>query len=164
MADSNRAGLDGLVTPPLSRRGFVMTSLISGLTAATTRAEAQAIHTDATGIEAGEVKIPAADGPMPAYRAVPDGAGPFPIVLVIEEIFGVHEYIKDICRRLAKAGYCAVAPELYARQGDLSTMTDPKIIIGTSSRRRRTRSGSAISTPPRLGPPPLPRAMPVDSA
>lgn len=129
MADSNHAELDGLMTPPLSRRGFVMTSLISGLTVATTRVEAQAIHTDATGIEAGEVKIPAADGPMPAYRAVPNGAGPFPIVLVIEEIFGVHEYIKDICRRLAKAGYCAVAPELYARQGDLSTMTDPKIII-----------------------------------
>ncbi|TXN04430.1 dienelactone hydrolase family protein [Methylobacterium sp. WL64] len=129
MADSNHAELDGLMIPPLSRRGFVMTSLISGLTVATTRVEAQAIHTDATGIEAGEVKIPAADGPMPAYRAVPNGAGPFPIVLVIEEIFGVHEYIKDICRRLAKAGYCAVAPELYARQGDLSTMTDPKIII-----------------------------------
>jgi carboxymethylenebutenolidase len=129
MADWNTAELDGLMTSPLSRRGFVMTSLISGLTLATTKVEAQVIHTDATGIEAGEVKIPAADGPMPAYRAVPDGTGPFPIVLVIEEIFGVHEYIKDICRRLAKAGYCAVAPELYARQGDLSTMTDAKLII-----------------------------------
>lgn len=106
-----------------------MTSLMSGLTLATTRVEAQVIHTDAAGIEAGEVKIPAADGPMPAYRAVPEGAGPFPIVLVIEEIFGVHDYIRDICRRLAKAGYCAVAPELYARQGDLSTMTDAKVII-----------------------------------
>ncbi|MFC6737911.1 dienelactone hydrolase family protein [Methylobacterium tardum] len=106
-----------------------MTSLISGLTLATSRVEAQVIHTDSSGIEAGEVKIPAADGPMPAYRAVPDGAGPFPIVLVIEEIFGVHDYIKDICRRLAKAGYCAVAPELYARQGDLSAMTDAKLII-----------------------------------
>ncbi|SFS85699.1 dienelactone hydrolase family protein [Methylobacterium sp. yr668] len=129
MADHERAGLDGLITPPLSRRGFVMTSLMSGLTLATTRVEAQVIHTDSAGIEAGEVKIPAADGPMPAYRAVPEGAGPFPIVLVIEEIFGVHDYIKDICRRLAKAGYCAVAPELYARQGDLSTMSDPKQII-----------------------------------
>ena len=129
MADHDRAGLDGLITPPFSRRGFVMTSLMSGLTLATTRVEAQVIHTDPTGIEAGEVKIPAADGPMPAYRAVPEGTGPFPIVLVIEEIFGVHDYIKDICRRLAKAGYCAVAPELYARQGDLSTMSDPKQII-----------------------------------
>ena len=51
---------------------------------------------DQAGIEAGEVKIPAADGPMPAYRAVPEGAGPFPVVLVIEEIFGVHDYIKDV--------------------------------------------------------------------
>ena len=129
MRDEANAGLDGLIASPLSRRGFVMTSLMSGLTLATTRVEAQVIHTDAEGIEAGEVAIPAADGPMPAYRAVPKGEGPFPIVLVVEEIFGVHDYIKDICRRLAKAGYCAVAPELYARQGDLSKMTDVKQII-----------------------------------
>jgi carboxymethylenebutenolidase len=122
-------GLDGLLTPPFSRRGFVMTSLMTGLTLATSSVEAQVIRTDADGIEAGEVKIPAADGPMPGYRAMPKGEGPFPIVLVIEEIFGVHDYIKDICRRLAKVGYCAVAPELYARQGDLSTMTDAKVII-----------------------------------
>lgn len=122
-------GLDGLLTPPFSRRGFVMTSLMTGLTLATTAVEAQVIRTDDEGIEAGEVKIPATDGPMPGYRAMPKGEGPFPVILVIEEIFGVHEYIKDICRRLAKTGYCAVAPELYARQGDLSTMTDAKLII-----------------------------------
>lgn len=129
MRDEANAGLDGLIASPLSRRGFVMTSLMSGLTLATTRVEAQVIHTDAEGIEAGEVAIPAGDGPMPAYRAVPKGEGPFPVILVVEEIFGVHDYIKDICRRLAKAGYCAVAPELYARQGDLSKMTDVKQII-----------------------------------
>lgn len=134
MRDVANAGLDGLFPSPLSRRGFVMTSLMSGLTLATTRVEAQVIHTDAEGIEAGEVAIPAGDGPMPAYRALPRsggpfGDGPFPLVLVVEEIFGVHDYIKDICRRLAKAGYCAVAPELYARQGDLSKMTDVKQII-----------------------------------
>jgi carboxymethylenebutenolidase len=128
-APAGEAGLSGLVTPPLSRRGFVMTSLMSGLTLATTRVEAQVIRTDSDGIEAGEVRIPAQDGPMPGYRAVPEGPGPFPVVLVIEEIFGVHDYIKDICRRLAKAGYCAVAPELYARQGDLSTMTDVQQIV-----------------------------------
>lgn len=122
-------GLEGLPTPPFSRRGFVMTSLISGLTLATTRVEAQAIRTDTDGIEAGEVRIPAGDGPMPGYRAAPKGEGPFPVVLVVEEIFGVHDYIKDICRRLAKAGYVAVAPELYARQGDLSTMTDVQQIV-----------------------------------
>lgn len=122
-------GLDGLLTPPFSRRGFVMTSLMTGLTLATSSVEAQVIRTDAEEIEAGEVKIPAADGPMPGYRAMPKGEGPFPVILIIEEIFGVHDYIKDICRRLAKVGYCAVAPELYARQGDLSTMTDAKVII-----------------------------------
>src|SRR5437870_3838028 len=99
--------LAGLGRYPLARRGFVMTSLISGFTLATARVDAQAIHTDTTGLEAGEVQIPVADGHLPGYAARPAGAGPFPIVLVIEEIFGVHEYIKDICRRLAKAGYLA---------------------------------------------------------
>lgn len=122
-------GLEGLVTPPFSRRGFVMTSLMSGLTLATTRVEAQVIHTGEDGLEAGEVKVPVPDGEMPAYRAMPKGAGPFPIIIVIEEIFGVHDYIKDICRRLAKDGYCAVAPELFARQGDVSKMTDAQAIV-----------------------------------
>ena len=75
------------------------------------------------------MKIPTADGELPGYRAMPEGAGPFPVILVVEEIFGVHEYIKDICRRLAKLGYCAVAPELYARLGDLSKMTDAQVIV-----------------------------------
>lgn len=122
-------GLDGLAREPFSRRGFVMTGLMTGFTLATTVVQGQTIATDSAGLEAGEVQIPTADGMMPGYRAMPSGAGPFPIVLVIEEIFGVHEYIKDICRRLAKAGYCAVAPELYARLGDLSKMTDVQAII-----------------------------------
>lgn len=122
-------GLDGLVREPFSRRGFVMTGLISGFTLATTVVHAQAITTDSAGLEAGDVQIPTADGQMPAYRAMPAGNGPFPIVLVIEEIFGVHEYIKDTCRRLAKLGYCAVAPEVYARQGDLTKMTDIQQIV-----------------------------------
>ncbi|WP_156922372.1 dienelactone hydrolase family protein [Azorhizobium doebereinerae] len=122
-------GLDGLVREPFSRRGFVMTSLITGFTLATTTVMAQAIHTDPAGLVAGDVQIPTADGNMPGYRAMPEGNGPFPLVVVIEEIFGVHEYIKDICRRLAKQGYCAVAPELYARQGDLTKMTDVQQIV-----------------------------------
>lgn len=122
-------GLDGLVREPFSRRGFVMTGLISGFTLATTVVHGQAITTDSAGLEAGDVQIPTSDGQMPAYRAVPAGNGPFPIVLVIEEIFGVHEYIKDTCRRLAKQGYCAVAPEVYARQGDLTKMTDVQQIV-----------------------------------
>ncbi|MBN9560633.1 MAG: dienelactone hydrolase family protein [Alphaproteobacteria bacterium] len=122
-------GLEGLRHYPLARRGFVMTSLIAGFTLATTRVDAQGIHTDSTGLEAGEVAIPVSDGKLPGYAARPQGAGPFPIVLVNEEIFGVHEYIKDVCRRLAKQGYLAVAPEIYARHGDLSKMTDIQQIV-----------------------------------
>ena len=122
-------GLQGLKTPPFTRRGFAMTSLIAGFTMATERVDAQAIHTPATGIVAGDTKIPVADGMLPAYYAKPEGAGPFPTILVIEEIFGVHEYIADVCRRLAKLGYMAASPELYAREGNLEQMTDINTII-----------------------------------
>lgn len=121
--------LQGLRDYPLARRGFVMTSLVSGFTLATERAMAQAIQTDMTGIEAGETKIPVPGGGMPAYFARPAKGTSFPIVLVNEEIFGVHEYIRDVCRRLAKLGYLAVATEYYARIGDLSKMTDAKQIF-----------------------------------
>lgn len=106
---------------PLRRRGFVMGSLASGFAlsvAPTGRLLAQTIHTDSVGLLAGEVKIPVDDGQMPAYRAQPAHGKALATVLVIEEIFGVHEHIKDLCRRLAKLGFLAVAPELYARQGD----------------------------------------------
>ena len=123
-------GLEGLARQPLVRRGFVMTSLMAGFTLAVPTAEAQVIHTDSSGLHAG-------GGPHPGQWRHPAGlcrgcraaAGRYPVVLVIEEIFGVHEHIKDLCRRLAKAGYLAVAPELYARLGDLSTMTDVPTII-----------------------------------
>ena len=121
--------ITGLHRFPLARRGLVMTSLISGFTLATTRVEAQAIHTDTTGIDAGEVQIPVKDVNIPAYFARPAAGTNFPVVLVNEEIFGVHEYIKDTCRRLAKLGYLAVAPELYARIADLSKMTDIQQIV-----------------------------------
>jgi carboxymethylenebutenolidase len=121
--------LQGLTKFPLARRGFFMTSLISGLTLATTRVEAQAIHTDSTGLEAGEFMLPVSGGSLPGYYARPAGAGPFPIVVVNEEIFGVHEYLKDTCRRFAKAGYMAVVVEVYARLGDISEMTDAASIV-----------------------------------
>lgn len=110
----------------LPRRGFMMTSIISGLTLATARVEAQVIHTSAAGLDAGEVKIPVADGELPAYAARPQGAGSVPIVLVVEEVFGVHAYIQDVCRRLAHQGYLAVAAEYYARVGDLSQAMSPQ--------------------------------------
>jgi carboxymethylenebutenolidase len=113
----------------VSRRVFVMSTLMSGFTNAVARAATAPIHTDATGLVAGEAQVPVGDGKLPAYFARPEGAGPFPTVLVIEEIFGVHDYIKDVCRRLAKLGYLAVAPELYARIGDPSKYDDPQEIF-----------------------------------
>src|SRR6202162_11562 len=112
-----------------SRRGFVMTSLATGFALSAGPISAQTITTDTTGLTAGEGKGPVKDGENPAYRAMPDKGGPFPTVLVVQEVFGVHEHIKDVCRRLAKLGYFAIAPELYARQGDASKYTDiPKLI------------------------------------
>jgi carboxymethylenebutenolidase len=113
----------------VTRRGFVVTSLAAGFALAAQPVSAQTITTDTKGLEAGEVKIPVSDGEIPAYRALPEGAGPFPVILVVQEIFGVHEHIKDICRRLAKLGYFAVAAELYARQGDVSKIEDFRQII-----------------------------------
>jgi carboxymethylenebutenolidase len=103
---------------PLSRRVVVKPSLSIGFCAAITPVFAQVITTPAEGLVAGEVKVPSGGLDIPAYRAMPDHGGPFPTVLVIQEVFGVHEYIKDVCRRWARLGYYAIAPELYARQGD----------------------------------------------
>ena len=115
-----------------TRRHFVVTMLAAGFAAAVRPIAAQTVvHTDSEGLIAGEVKIPVADGQIPGYRAMPAKGTHFPVVLVVQEIFGVHEYIKDVCRRLAKAGYLAVAPELYARQGDVSKMTDIQKILDT---------------------------------
>jgi len=114
-----------------TRRNFVTSVLASGFAVATQPISAQTITTDARGLTAGEVKVPVKDGEIPAYRAVPASGGPHPVVLVVQEIFGVHEHIKDICRRLAKAGYFAVAPELYARQGDVAHLKDIQEILTT---------------------------------
>jgi carboxymethylenebutenolidase len=113
----------------VSRRQFVVTTLAAGFALAVQPVSAETITTDTKGLEAGEVKVPVTDGEIPAYRAMPAAGGPFPVVLVVQEIFGVHEHIKDICRRFAKLGYYAIAPELYARQGDVSKLTDFQEII-----------------------------------
>ena len=108
-----------------SRRSFfAMTTLATGFAFASSPVLAQAITTDTKGIKAGEVKIKVADGEIPGYVARPAKAGKHPVILVVQEIFGVHEHIKDMCRRFAKMGYYAIAPEMYARQGDVSKMTD----------------------------------------
>lgn len=116
---------DSLVpAQPFDRRSFLVTSLGAGFALAVQPVMAQtAIKTDDAGLLAGEVMVPVKDGEMVAYRAVPKGASKPPVVLVISEIFGAHEHIRDICRRLAKLGYCAIAPELFARQGDPRQMS-----------------------------------------
>jgi carboxymethylenebutenolidase len=112
-----------------SRRAFIVGSLAAGFALAVLPVSAETITTDTNGLSAGEVKIPVEDGSIPGYRAMPDRGGPFPTILVVQEIFGVHEHIKDICRRLAKVGYFAVAPALYAREGDVVSMSDIKQIM-----------------------------------
>lgn len=108
-----------------------MTVHASGFASAVQPVTAQTmITTDTNGLTAGEIRFAASDGEMPAYRALPQGGKNIPLVLVVQEIFGVHEHIKDVCRRLAKAGYFAVAPELYARQGDVSKLTDIDAVRG----------------------------------
>src|SRR5574341_1262351 len=117
--------LPGLMpSADVTRREFVVTSLAAGFALATLPVSAQTITTDSTGLIAGEVAIPTPDGQIPAYRAMPARGDAFPVVLVVQEIFGVHEYISDVCRRFAKLGHLAVAPELFARQGDVSKMAD----------------------------------------
>jgi carboxymethylenebutenolidase len=112
--------------PPLSRRGFIaVTAATAGYTLAAGPVCAQTlVTTDAQGLTVGDVKIPVAGGEMGGYRAKPASGSAFPVVLVCQEIFGIHEYIKDTCRRLAKAGYLAVAPDYYFRQGDPSKAPD----------------------------------------
>ena len=128
--DLSELELQGLVPRSRwTRRGFVATSLVTGFALSVQPISAETITTDSAGLVAGEVKVKTADVEIPAYRAMPDKGGPFPTVLVVQEVFGVHEHIKDLCRRFAKAGYFAIAPELYVRQGDPSKYTEiPKLV------------------------------------
>jgi len=113
----------------ITRRGFVMATLAAGFALAVRPVSAETLATDQTGLTAGEIQIQTTDGDIPAYRAKPEQGASLPVVLVVQEIFGVHEHIKDICRRFAKLGYLAIAPELYSRQGDVSNLSDSQEII-----------------------------------
>ena len=108
-----------------------MTSLATCFAVASGPVLAQAIQTDAKGLVAGEVSIPVTDGKIPGYRAMPEKPGKYPVLLVVQEIFGVHEHIMGMRRRFAKMGYYAIAPAMYARQGDVSKMTDIGAILST---------------------------------
>jgi carboxymethylenebutenolidase len=115
-------------TAELTRRQLVATGatvgIVSGFAASVQPVMAQTmIMTDPAGLEAGMIEIATSAGPIPAYRAVQAGQKSRPLVLVVQEIFGVHEHIKDVCRRLAKLGYAAIAPSLYHRQGDVTKLT-----------------------------------------
>jgi len=107
------------------RREFLATLIATGYALAVQPVTAQTlVMTDTSGITDAMVKIPNGDFEFPAYMARPAKGRDFPVVLVVQEIFGVHEHIKDVCRRLAKLGYLAIAPELYARQGNVATITE----------------------------------------
>jgi carboxymethylenebutenolidase len=113
-------------TAPFSRRGFMTasTAVAAGYTLAAGPVRADVIKTDTTGLAVGDAKIKVADGEMPGYFAKPAGATNPPVVLVAMEIFGLHEYIKDVTRRLAKLGAFAMAPDYYFRKGDLTKITE----------------------------------------
>jgi carboxymethylenebutenolidase len=122
----------GLTKPaPFSRRGFMTASaaVTAGYTLAAGPVRADVIKTDTDGLDAGDTRIKVADGEMPGYYARPKGKANPPVVLVAMEIFGLHEYIKDVTRRLAKLGAFAVAPDYYYRKGDLTKVTDIKELL-----------------------------------
>lgn len=107
----------------IDRRTFLTTGVAVGFAAAVTPVWGQIVHTDSEGLVAGEVMVPVQGGQIPAYRAYPaKGSAPFPTVIVIHEIFGVHEHIQDVARRLAKVGCYAIVPDLYSRGGDVAKM------------------------------------------
>jgi carboxymethylenebutenolidase len=116
----------------LSRRDMIAGSVGAGFALAVRPVSAATITTSAEGLDVADVHISTPAGDIPAYRARPaKPKGKPPIVLVVHEIFGVHEHIRDVCRRLAKLGVLAVAPDLFVRQGDVSKIADMKEITRT---------------------------------
>jgi len=120
----------GIPETVIKRRQFVGGGLATGFALAVQPVTAQTvITTDTAGLTAGMISVPTKDGSVPAYRAKPEGVATAPMILVIQEIFGVHEHIRDVCRRIAKLGYYAVAPDLYYRQGDATKITDIGVLL-----------------------------------
>lgn len=108
----------------LSRRTFILGMLTTGYALAASPVAENMVRTDTAGLSTGSTEIPTKDGKIPGYYARPAKPGRYPVVLIVHEIFGVHEHIQDVCRRYAKAGYLAIAPELFVRQGDVSRYSD----------------------------------------
>ena len=107
----------------LSRRGLA-SLFFGGYALAALSAQAEPITTDAEGLVVADVLVPTRDSQMPAYTARPARRGRHPVVLVVSEVFGVHQYIRDVCRRLAKEGYYAIAPAFFHRAGDPAPLTE----------------------------------------
>lgn len=120
-----------------TRRRLIAGSVAAGFAGASAPVLAQAIKTDFVGIKAGESQLPTGKDSIPVYMARPEtGSGPWPVIIVVSEIFGVHEYIADVCRRFAKAGFMAVAPEFFYRVGDpgsLATIAEIQSQITTQT-------------------------------
>lgn len=116
----------------MDRRGFVTTVAAAGFALAVQPVQASTvISTDAAGLDAGNASVKVSGGELPLYFARPAQGDKLPVVLVVQEIFGVHEHIRDVCRRLAKQGYLAIAPELFFRQGDPTKLENVADILSS---------------------------------
>ncbi|MCB9663870.1 MAG: dienelactone hydrolase family protein [Alphaproteobacteria bacterium] len=111
-------------------RRVVVTGLAAGLALAAQPAAATEVVTSDDGLDAGPIQVPAPGGPLPGYQARPKGGTDLPVVLVVQEIFGLHAHIRDVCRRLARQGWLACSVELFARHGDVSKLTDIQQVLG----------------------------------
>lgn len=107
---------------PSARRELLRAGALAGFALAVQPVAVATILTPPDGLQVGPIEIPAGDRSIPGYHARPEGKGSWPVILVVQEIFGVHEHIRDVCRRFARSGYLAVAPDLYVRQGDVSRL------------------------------------------
>ena len=132
----------------LSRRGLAGAVFFSGYAVYALAADAEPIHTDEAGLIIETVMLPSPDRELPAYLARPSAAGKYPTVIVASEIFGVHDYIKDICRRLAKLGFVALAPAFFVRVGDPAPLADfgaiMRIVAAASDKQVIGDVGAAI--------------------
>jgi carboxymethylenebutenolidase len=116
----------------LSRRQAVVAGgVVTGFALAAQPVSADVIVTPASGLEEGMIRFKSGDIEMPAYRAKPAGKNNLPVLIVVQEIFGLHAWVKDVVRRFAKAGYLAIAPDYYVREGDATKVADINTLVDT---------------------------------